>query len=176
MQILFQGQVLATPTAATILIEGSQIFSGQIGAGQPLDTTIDIANVVSAGGAVSISVTSGILDVGPVSKWENTAPAWDNTVAYPANAVVLYNSITWRTPNGTQAGYTPGVAGPAGQQNWYTLQTEASDCRTNILINGQPPEWPATPVVPMPGGTEQNPDWACWAFEISAGETITFTV
>jgi len=170
MQILFQGQVLATPTAATILIEGVQVFSGQIGAGQPLDTTIDIANIISAGGAVSISVTSGILDVGQVFKWENTAPAWNSATVYPANSIVEYNAVTYQT-GGTPAGMTPGVG-----NLWSTCQSLSSDGRSNILINGQAPEWPATPVVPMPGGTEQNPDWAGWAFEVSAGETITFTV
>jgi hypothetical protein len=172
MQILFQGQVLATPTAATILIEGSQVFSGQIGAGQPLDTTIDIANVTSNGGAVSISVTSGILDVGQVFKWATTATAWNNTTAYSTGDQVEYNGIVYVAQGNTQAGWTPGTS-----QTWVTAQSVAVDCRTSILINGQTPEWPATPVEPrMPGGTSEDPDWAGWAFEISAGETITFTV
>jgi hypothetical protein len=172
MQILFQGQVLATPTAATILIEGSQVFSGQIGAGQPLDTTIDIANVVSAGGAVSISVTSGILDVAQVFKWLDTAPAWNASASYAEGDYVEYNGVVYFCQGTTASpGFTPGRS-PA----WTTAESLSSDCRTNILINGQAPTWPATPVVPMPGGTEQNPDWAGWGFEVSAGETITFTV
>jgi hypothetical protein len=169
MQILFQGEILATPTAATILIEGESVFSGQIGAGQPLDAQIDIANVVSNGGAVSISVTSGILNVGQVFKWENTAPAWNNTTVYPANSTAEYNSVTWVTGGGAQAGYIPGVSNA-----WSTCQSMSNDCRTNILINGATPVYPATP--PQPTGGAENPDWAGWAFEVSAGETITFTV
>lgn len=176
MQILFQGQVLATPTAATILIEGSQVFSGQIGAGQPLDTNIDIANLVSAGGAVSISVTSGILDVGPVFKWPDTAPAWNSSAVYAEGDYVEYNGVVYVCQGPTSTpGFTPGIS-----VAWVTAESTLGggiDVRTNILINGQPPEWPATPVEPrMPDGTEQNPDWAGWGFEISAGETITFTV
>ena len=171
MQILFQGETLATPTAATILIEGQQVFSGQVGAGQPLDATIDIANVVSDGGAVSISVTSGILNVGQVFKWQNTATAWDANVAYPANSVVEYNSTTWIAMGNAQPGWTPG--GPTSL-SWETCQAASHDGRTNILINGQPPEWPATP--PQPGGTQADPDWEGWSFEVSAGEPITFTV
>jgi len=169
MQILFQGETLATPTAATILIEGQQVFSGQIGAGQPLDTTIDIANVVNDGGAVSISVTSGILNVGQVFKWPDTAPAWSNTQAYTANATVSYTGEIYTATGNTQPGWTPGTS-----QSWQTAKSLSVDCRDNILINGQAPTWPATP--PQPGGTEANPDWAGWSFEVSAGETITFTV
>jgi hypothetical protein len=172
MQILFQGQVLATPTAATILIEGSQVFSGQIGAGQPLDTTIDIANIVSAGGAVSISVTSGILDVGQVLKWPESASAWSNTTAYLTGDYAEYDSVIYSTYCNVTGGSPPNASNV-----WVTADIAASDCRSNILINGQAPEWPATPVEPrMPGGTAEDPDWAGWGFEISAGETITFTV
>jgi hypothetical protein len=173
MQILFQGRVLATPTAATILIEGSQVFSGQIGAGQPLDTQIDIANLVSAGGAVSISVTSGILDVGPVFKWPDTAPAWNPSASYAEGDYVEYNGVVYVCQGTTASpGFTPGMS-----VAWSTAQISSADCRTNILVNGQPPEWPATPVEPrMPDGTEQNPNWAGWGFDVSAGETITFTV
>ena len=176
MQILFQGQVLATPTAATILIEGSQVFSGQIGAGQPLDTNIDIANLVSAGGAVSISVTSGILDVGSVFKWPDTATAWNSGAVYAEGDYVEYNGVVYVCVGPTSTpGFTPGIS-----EAWVTAESTlgatGSDVRTNILINGQPPEWPATPVDPMPGGTEQNPVWTGYGFDISAGETITFTV
>jgi hypothetical protein len=170
MQILFQGQVLATPTAATILIEGSQVFSGQVGAGQPLDTTIQYANIASAGGAVSISVTSGILNVGQVWK-DPTPPAWSDTVEYVVGDEVTYEGIEYVNNYGSPVGAPPPDAG----QPWVELYVEA-DARTNILINGQSPEWPATPVTPMPGGTPENPVWTGWAFEVSAGETITFTV
>lgn len=126
--VSFRGRVYATPSAVTILVEGTEVFSGQVGAGQPLDTLLSLATVPLATGnlAVSMSVTSGVVGVGPV------------------------------VSNGL---------------NGY------EDTRNNdILVNGQAPEWPATPVNPMPGGTQQNPDWTGWLFEVSAGETITFTV
>lgn len=171
MQILFQGQVAATPTAATILIEGSQVFSGQIGAGQPLNTTIDIANVVSNGGAVSISVTSGILNVGQVFKWDTTAPTWSSTVAYNEGDAVEYNGGIYLATASVPATTTTPDNIPA-----WKLEPVDNDVRSNILINGQPPEWPATPVTPMPGGNEANPDWTGWGFSVSAGETITFII
>jgi len=171
MQILFQGQVLATPTAATILIEGSQVFSGQVGAGQPLNTSIEYANIASAGGAVSISVTSGILNVGQV--WKDSTPAdWSNAVPYALGDQVTYQGNEYEN---TYADIPANAPVPGVNPAWQLVSVTV-DARTNILINGQAPEWPATPVVPMPGGTEQNPNWSGWGFEISAGETITFTV
>jgi len=125
--LFFLGRVEATPTAATILIEGQEVYSGQIGAGQPLDTEINLAEIASNGGAMSISVTAGVAKIG----------------------AVCYNIVD-------------GIP--------------SDDLRTSILINGQAPEWPATPVDPMPGGTEENPVWTGWNFEVGAGETITFTV
>jgi hypothetical protein len=43
--------------------------------------------------------------------------------------------------------------------------------RKNILINGQEPEQPTGDV-----GFTPAKDWAGWYFEISAGETITFSM
>jgi hypothetical protein len=174
MQILFQGQVAATPTAATILIEGVQVFSGQVGAGQPLNTTIDYANLVSNGGAVSISVTSGILNVGQVFKWDTSAPAWSNSTAYNEGDAVEYGGDIWLASTAMPANMVP--AGTPGVLPGWKLEPVTNDVRSNILINGQPPEWPATPVTPMPGGDEENPDWTGWGFSVSAGETITFII
>jgi hypothetical protein len=84
-----------------------------------------------------------------------------------------YNSVVY-SPFATVKGNPSPDLNPA---IWTTPGTPATDCRSNILINGQPPEWPATPVEPrMPGGTPENPDWTGWTFEVGAGETITFTV
>ena len=129
--LYFVGKIEATPTAATILIEGAEVYSGQIGTGQPLDTQINLAEIDSDGGAVSISVTSGVAKIGPV---------WYNLTGNAGNVIL------------------------------------SDDMRSSILINGQAPEWPATPVDPMPRGSEGSPDWTGWHFEIGAGETITFTV
>lgn len=143
MKLIFKGRVFATPSAVTIQKNGVEIFSGQVGVGQPLDTEITlyeetIALPCSAENlALSMSVTSGVITFGDVQLYVNdwTPP----TYLYPAS-----------------------VGGP--------------DLRTNILINGSLPEWPATLVDSMPAGTESNPDWQGWFFELAAGETATFNV
>ena len=136
MLIEFSGRVLATPSAMTVLFNGTEVFSGQVGAGQPLDQSIILtthewaSNTASETASVSISVTSGVLDI-------------------------------------AACGYSFDDVDPT------------TDCRVSstILINGVAPEWPATPVEPrMPNGTEQDPDWSYWGFEVSAGETITFNI
>lgn len=135
----FDGQVVASPASMTVTVDGSQIFSGAVGAGAELDTDTTLATAEVAGApdtestvAVSIAVTAGIVRIGEV-----------------------FADIT----NG---------AGLVGNGH-----------RTNILINGVAPEWPGTVtwngVEFTPKGTAENPDWTSWRFEVSAGETITFT-
>jgi len=130
-----KGRYFATPTAMTVLINGNEEFSGQIGTGVATNTEFELLThnfgSIRPGftAVISISVTSGVMTVGP---WYMPWPEDEN-----APDVLL-------------------------------------DTRQNILINGQPPEWPATPMQFMPGGTPENPDWSFWFFEVSAGETITF--
>jgi hypothetical protein len=143
MQLTFKGRVFATPSAVTIVQNGSEIFSGQVGTGQPLDTELNLfqttltqpAANTTATYSVTMSVTSGVITAGDV--------------------LVNFD-------NGTPA---------------YLLEGENSvgdDLRQSILVNGSLPEWPATPVDPMPGGTESEPNWQGWFFELSAGESMTF--
>lgn len=128
--VSFHGRVFATPSALTALVEGVEVFSGQVGTGQPLDTELALfsADLPLGNSAVSISVTSGVLSVGQVLCSD------------------------------------PAISGTIDMRN------------NDELINGQAPEWPATPVTPMPGGTAENPNWDGWFFDLSAGESITFTV
>lgn len=143
MQLIFLGRVFATPSAVTILSNGTEIFSGQVGAGQPLDTQLtlfqqSITQPTYAQGpttlAISMSVTSGVITAGDVG-------------------LLMDDGVTY-----------------------VMIPNEGPDLRQNVLVNGAPPVWPATPVTPMPGGTESNPDWQGWFFELAAGESMTFNV
>lgn len=127
----------AIPTAITILINGNQVFSGQVGGAVTPGTKFDLdpisIPIANVGDTVSCSVacTSGIFRFGPVYA-----------------------------------------------TNYYTTSGSCfEDMRmADILINGVPPEWPATPVDPMPGGTPENPNWDGWFHELGAGETATVTL
>lgn len=131
MNLEFRGRVFATPSALTMIADGVEVHSGQVGAGQPLDTEIVLVDLpgVTPGAtlSVAISVTSGVITVGQ----------------------------TLETNDAEQI---------------------SNDLRSNILINGVAPEWPLTPVVPMPGGSPAAPDWTGWFFELGAGETMTLSV
>jgi hypothetical protein len=150
MKLSFKGRVFATPSAVTILSNGVEIFSGQVGTGQPLDTVIDLYSTIitlpstAQTLAISLSVTSGVITAGDV---ELLVDDYASSVLDP----------------------TPPYLYPGGASPEF-------DLRESILINGSLPEWPATPVDPMPGGTEANPNWAGWFFELAAGESTTFTV
>jgi len=161
-QIQFIGQVCATPSAATILIDGNQVFSGQVASGQPLNadvtfTTVtlnDLSATTQSTISVSVAVTSGVLlvgsmmaDTGGVDQWAGIGSPLTND---QKNIVALTVDETG---------------------NFYGPGTE----RSNILINGSAPEYPATPVGYDPGPVD-NPDWDGWCFEVSAGETFTCIV
>ena len=136
------GRVFATPSAVTIIMDGVEVFSGQVGIDQPLDTQLNLFQTTlakptgnsSATYSVTMSVTSGVVTVG------------DTTVQYPDGNYVYM----------------------------LTDPDQGTDLRENILVNGSLPEWPATPVDPMPGGTSSSPDWQGWFFELAAGESMTF--
>jgi hypothetical protein len=132
MDLELEGRVFATPSALTMIVDGVEIHSGQVGSGEPLDTPIALVNLSNVAGntslATSVSVTSGVVTIGPVWGLDDQG---DPTT---------------------------------------------SDLRNNILINGSAPEYPATPVVPMPGDNPDVPNWTNWFFEVSAGETITFNI
>jgi hypothetical protein len=144
MQLTFKGRVFATPSAVTIVQNGTEIFSGQVGTGQPLDTELNLfqttltqqAANTTATYSVSMSVTSGVITAGDVE--------------------VVFD-------NGDQAYLLDGPNGVG------------PDLRQDILVNGSLPDYPATPVTPMPGGSESSPDWQGWFFELAAGESMTFT-
>lgn len=131
MNLEFRGKVFATPSALTMIVDGVEVHSGQVGAGQPLDTEIvlvDLPNVTpGATLSVAISVTSGVITMGQTLQYDGA-------------------------------------------------EQISNDLRSNILINGVAPEWPATPVDPMPGGNAGAPNWAGWFFELGAGETMTLSV
>jgi hypothetical protein len=143
-KLQFTGSVMSSPAAATVLLNGVELYSGQIGVGQPIDVPGVELFVLEYQGeetveetvAVTISITSGVAKI-----------ATTQTEVQGEGGT----GVEWALPWGN-----------------------GNDGRTQILINGLPPEWPPTPVTPMPGGTPENPDWSGWAFDVSAGETITF--
>jgi hypothetical protein len=123
MKVTILGRVLSTPAALTVIKNGVEMHSGQVGQGLPTDTELDLIEFDWEGAAdndttaMTISVTTGVVTVGSC------------------------------------------------------LGQAQCDMRKNILINGQEPEQPTGDV-----GFTPAKDWAGWYFEISAGETITFSM
>jgi hypothetical protein len=160
-QIQFQGQVCATPSAATILIDGTQVFSGQVGTGQPLNADLTLATITvdkpanaQSTVSVSVAVTSGIVRVGSMVSDTGGVEQWAG------------NTSPLTSDEKNIVGLTVDETG-----DFYGAAVE----RSSILINGSAPEYPATPVGFDPGPVD-NPTWDGWAFEVSAGETLTCTV
>lgn len=150
-QLKFDGQVMSTPAAATIIVNGVEVYSGQVGVGKPLNELVDLQVVEfeGTGGqevvSISVSVTSGVARFGTIMADQTPGTEY----------------APWVYPG-------PERYSPEGQvtEGW-------DDGRQNILINGLPPEWPPLPIGPQPGGTPEDPNWSGWCFELSAGETLT---
>jgi hypothetical protein len=70
MQVNILGRVFSTPAAITVIKDGVEIHSGQVGQGMPLDTDLHLLEfdwdnaTDDAISAVSISVTTGVVTVG----------------------------------------------------------------------------------------------------------------
>jgi hypothetical protein len=130
--LVVQGVVVALPAAVTVLVDGKQVFSGQV-TGKVDEFVTNLFSfdfdAESANAVINVSVTSGIVKVAEMF-------------------------VDGKDP-----------------------RTKTESTRKNILINGQAPEYPAFPVADdHHPGDESDPHWAGWAFELSAGETLTCTV
>lgn len=163
-QLKITGSIAAEPAAATILVNGAQVFAGPLAPGADLETDVDLATVDFAQldptayetVSVTITVTTGIARISAFYVNNRNPEAGDKEIK------------AWLIPQGVD----PTNPGP-WLEPWPAGWDGPDDGRINILINGELPDWPATPVDPMPGGTPENPDWTYWFFEVSAGETFT---
>ena len=112
MLIEFSGRAQATPSAMTVLFNGAEVFSGQVGSGQPLDTEMVLAThewgstTPEETAAVTISVTSGVVTIASCGySFDDTDPTTDCRIG----SSILINGVApeWpatpvepRMPNG----------------------------------------------------------------------------
>ncbi len=129
MQADFYGRVLSTPAAVTILVNGVELHSGQVGTAMPLDTQIVLASYDWASGAkagdnvaVNISVTTGVVTVGSVIMAEGATDQRKN---------ILINGLSPETP-ATPMDQTP-------EDEWAGWYFEVSAGET-ITFNLEYPE------------------------------------
>jgi len=162
------------PSSVTVLVDGVEVFSGAVAdlddvtQGTLCSWTYTQADSVTAitDHTLSIACTSGYIQSGPI--WVGIGP----TDSLPINTSVTPN-VPWyegndqleADPDGNYY-YIPG----AGCEGTYGDATE----RTNILINGVAPAYPSAGIKPT--GTEADPTWGGWCFDLAAGETLTCTL
>jgi hypothetical protein len=105
MLIQFTGRTMATPSAMTVLFDGTEIFSGQVGSGIPLNTLVNLLTyewaqaTLGQNASITVSVTSGIVTIGSVG--------WDPAELPPADSrissTILINGLAPEWPaEGTQ--------------------------------------------------------------------------
>lgn len=101
-EMSFFGTVQMTPTAVTILIDGIEVYSGQVGIGQPLNTEIELTTVtpIALGSrSVSMSVTSGVLGVGQVKIRSNGIDCRTSILINGQLPELPPPTITWQPGN-----------------------------------------------------------------------------
>jgi hypothetical protein len=116
-----------------------------------LDKPADAESTIS----VSVAVTSGVVCIGSMVSDTGGLVSWNGNSSPLSNEEkVTFGLLVDETGDFFGAGVE----------------------RSNILINGSAPEYPATPIPGFDPGPVENPDWNGWRFEVGAGETMTCTV
>ena len=167
-KIKLNGSVVASPASITVSVDGTQVFSGTVGADAELDTAIVLSelNIDNADDTVwatknlVVSVTAGIVKIG-------TMPADIGTVAdgYDFAADVDADGNGKGNQQDGSGYYNPGR-----NSSPYGDATE----RTSILVNGSAPSTLDNGGFdPGPTGSEH---WSGWFFEVAAGETFSTTL
>ncbi len=151
MEIQFSGRVEATPSAMTVLFNGNEVFSGQVGSGQPLDSQIILATHEWASttyqetAAVSISVTSGVINIASAGYSFEGQPTTDCRVS---SSILINGSTPEWPPEGTQPRMPDGTPEDPNWDYWE-FELGAGETITFTLMN----EWTPDPNPPTPTPT-----------------------
>ena len=121
MEIQFIGRVQATPSAMTVLFDGTEIFSGQVGTGQSLDTLIPLVthtwNSTTSGetASVTISVTAGVVNIASAGYSFEGQPTTDCRVS---SSILINGSEPEWPPEGTLPRMPGGTAADPDWAYW----------------------------------------------------------
>lgn len=161
--IKIEGSVAVNPANGVVRINGTDVYRGPFGLDAELEAPCTELAVVSFDGEwdknqyidIEIVCLSGLFRVGTI--WtKNRDEEFGDKPGFQ----------TWILPAGHQRS-----TNPWSRHAWVpNYPTDNNDGRRLIKINGQPPEWPSTPVEPMPQGTPDNPDWTGWCFDLNPGD------
>ena len=144
MLIQFAGRVMATPSAMTVIFNGTEVFSGAVGTGESLDTYINLcthdwnSTTYQETASVSISVTAGIVNIGAVGNSpDGIQPPSDDRVS---STILINGSAPEWPPEGTLP-RMPG--GTAENPDWAYWEFEVGAGET-ITFNIQN-DWTPAP-------------------------------
>ena len=176
--IIITGYNYDATSAATVLVDGTEVVSGTLTASAsvpptvngPADSPVDLFKFDFTNAddstitdhTLSIACTAGFIDVGEIYVHCNP----DADQQDEASPLVTLRDGKWY--------YRPGNTGPYGDGS-ATAQSE----RTNVLIDGASPTLLDADVdkgIGEPLGGKDSPSWVGWHFKLQSGETLTCTM
>ena len=176
--IIITGYNYDAASAATVLVDGTEVVSGTLTASAVVPPTVngpadspvelfkfDFTNAddrAITDHTLSIACTAGFIDVGEI--YVDCNPDADQQDE--ASTLITLRDGKWY--------YRPGNGGVYGDSS-ATAQSE----RTNVLIDGASPtllDADADAGIGEPIGGKDNASWAGWHFKLRSGETLTCTM
>jgi len=174
--IIISGYNYDAASAATVLFDGVQVFSGTLTASAVTPPTVngptddpaeifkfDFTNADDSQmttHTLSVECTAGYIDVGEILSHCNPSVGWQDEAS---NLVTLNADGKWY--------WRPGNTGPYGDGS------ATADCeRINMLIDNSTPtllDEDTDAGIGEPIGGKTAPVWVGWSLKLEAGETLT---
>jgi len=176
--IIITGYNYDAASAATVLVDGTEVVSGTLTASAvvpptvngPADSPVELFkfdftnadDTTITDHTLSIACTAGFIDVGEI--YVDCNPDADQQDE--ASTLITLRDGKWY--------YRPGNGGVYGDSS-ATAQSE----RTNVLIDGASPtllDADADAGIGEPIGGKDSASWVGWNFKLQSGETLTCTM
>jgi len=176
--IIITGYNYDAASAATVLVDGTEVVSGTLTASAvvpptvngPADSPVELFkfdftnadDTTITNHTLSIACTAGFIDVGEI--YVDCNPDADQQDE--ASTLITLRDGKWY--------YRPGNGGVYGDSS-ATAQSE----RTNVLIDGASPtllDADADAGIGEPIGGKDSASWVGWNFKLQSGETLTCTM
>jgi len=165
--IIMKGLNLIEGSAATVIFNGVQVFSGPITKAVTLNEGTSLGDMITW----TFEQTDAEASSQTLVNYSMSIACTNGSIG--TAGLRIDGGPNWATSNAKGLDDT-GYYIPTNHEPYGDGSDTALAERSAILLNGVALEYPA--IEPFPTGTEAAPTWAGWNFVISSGDTLTCTV